>query len=64
MKGGTLMSLITPLILGAHLGSGAGSIYKFAEVLFGNKENRKKNLLIFTIAYVICIITFKLLHLI
>ena len=58
------MSLITPLILGAHLGSGAGSIYKFAQVLFGNKKDSKKNLLIFTIAYVVCIITFKLLHLI
>ena len=58
------MLLITPLILGAHLGSGAGSIYKFAQVLFGNKNDRKKNMLIFTIAYAICIITFKLLHLI
>ena len=54
-------SLILQLIQGAHLASGVGSLQKFAQILYGNKENRKKNLLIFTIAYVICYITFKLL---
>ena len=49
------------LIQGAHLASGVGSIHKFTQSLFGNKNGRKKNMLIFTIAYVICYITFKLL---
>lgn len=62
IEGGIMMFNL--LIGGICLVSGVGSLYKFAQALFGNKKNCKKNMLIFTLAYAICVITYQLFHLI